>query len=95
MTAISPGTTSPRTTAEEINARFQTEGVASKGKVDDYTFLRRVCLDLTGKAPTPGQIDAFARNGAKNRRPQMVEKLLEESRFWKKLGALLARCDSR
>ena len=85
-TAISPATTSPRTTAEEINARFQTEGVASREKIDDYTFLRRVSLDLTGKAPTPGQIDAFARNGSKNRRSQIVEKLLESPDFGKNWG---------
>lgn len=40
---------------------------------DDYTFLRRVTLDITGRLPTPDEIRAFVRSKDRDRK---VEELL-------------------
>ena len=82
-----PNTTdSSIATADAINTLFQRAGVRDGTTVDDYTYLRRAFLDTVGKAPTPGQIDAFAQNGSKDKRSQMVEKLLENPEFGKNWG---------
>ncbi len=82
-----PNTTdSAAMTAEEINTLFQKAGVKGGTKVDDYTYLRRAFLDTVGKAPTPGQIDAFVQNGSKNKRSQMAAKLLENPEFGNNWG---------
>ncbi|MCG6154430.1 DUF1553 domain-containing protein [Rubinisphaera margarita] len=46
--------------------------------VDDYTFLRRLTLDIIGTNPTPEQIEAFLNDPAEHRRAYAVERMLNE-----------------
>ena len=48
----------------------------------DAVFLRRVYLDLIGRIPLPIEINAFLKDTAKDKRAQMIDKLLEDERFY-------------
>jgi hypothetical protein len=57
---------------------------------DDETFLRRVCLDLTGKLPTPDELRRFAADTASDKRARLIDRLLDSdaytvnwSRYWR------------
>jgi hypothetical protein len=50
---------------------------------DDATFLRRVCIDLTGLPPTPEQVRAFLadKTPTQTKRTRMVDKLLQSPEY--------------
>jgi hypothetical protein len=57
---------------------------------DDDAFLRRVCLDLTGKLPSPKEIEAFIANPDPEKRAKQIERLLQSeayavnwARYWR------------
>ncbi|MBI4663520.1 MAG: DUF1553 domain-containing protein [Verrucomicrobia bacterium] len=50
-------------------------------RCDDSRFVRRVFLDLAGRIPTPSEAKAFLQNRRKDRRAQLVERLLAGSDF--------------
>jgi hypothetical protein len=45
---------------------------------DDATFLRRATLDLAGRQPTPGELDAFLADDSAGKRAAAVERLLAD-----------------
>jgi hypothetical protein len=47
----------------------------------DVEFVRRVTLDLTGKLPTPEQVYNFVQTHAKDKRPKLIEFLLNSKDF--------------
>ncbi len=52
---------------------------------DDATFLRRVYLDTIGTLPTISESDKFLADAAPNKRPQLIEELLQRPEwvdFW-------------
>jgi hypothetical protein len=44
---------------------------------DDATFLRRVCLDVTGALPTPDEIRAFLADKSPDKRAKKIDELLD------------------
>jgi hypothetical protein len=57
---------------------------------DDEAFLRRVCLDLTGKLPSPKEIEAFVANPDADKRAKQIDRLLQSetyavnwARYWR------------
>lgn len=48
--------------------------------VDDRTFARRVCLDAIGVLPSPDELKTFESDRSKNKREQLVSKLLSDKR---------------
>lgn len=50
-------------------------------KADDYEFLRRVFVDLTGSLPTPDEIRTFAADTDPDKRAKIVDALLERPEF--------------
>jgi hypothetical protein len=57
---------------------------------DDETFLRRLCLDLTGKLPTDAEAAAFKTDTAPGRKARLIERLLTSDahavnwgRYWR------------
>jgi hypothetical protein len=57
---------------------------------DDETFLRRVSLDLTGKAPSPDEIKTFLADRSADKRARLVNRLLTSEpyavnwgRYWR------------
>jgi hypothetical protein len=66
----------------------------------DEQFLRRVTLDLTGKLPTPSQVDAFAAGSDPGKRANVIDKLLDSeacaehwARYWR--DVIAARVSDR
>jgi hypothetical protein len=58
-----------------LNA-LQAAGVAPADKTDDYTFFRRVTLDLTGRIPTPVAVMNFVADPTANKRAIYIDSLL-------------------
>src|SRR5215831_3181319 len=48
---------------------------------DDEAFLRRVCLDLTGKLPSPKEIEAFVADPDPHKRAKQIDRLLESDNY--------------
>jgi hypothetical protein len=44
---------------------------------DDATFLRRVCLDVTGELPTPAEVRAFLADTSPDKRTKRIDELLQ------------------
>jgi hypothetical protein len=59
-----------------INARLAAAKIQAAPIVDDFSFLRRLSLDVIGTVPSPGQLDAFLRDKSKERRARAIERLL-------------------
>jgi hypothetical protein len=55
-------------------------GVALPEVADDATFLRRACLGLTGRLPTPEQMSGFTADGPGKCR-RLVERLLDSEAY--------------
>jgi hypothetical protein len=51
-------------------------GVTPARKTDDFEFIRRVTLDLTGRVPRPERLLAFIQDGSPDKRRRLVEELL-------------------
>lgn len=48
--------------------------------LDDHTFLRRIYLDTVGVPPTPKEIAQFTQDTGPNRKPRLIERLLNDPR---------------
>jgi hypothetical protein len=70
-----------RVTSREIDELVARELKASKIEpaplTTDEQFLRRVTLDMTGKLPTPAEVDAFVNDKHPNKRANLIDKLLD------------------
>lgn len=52
--------------------------------IDDETFIRRVSLDVTGKRPSPAQIEKFVADDDPRKRSRLIDELLESDDFARK-----------
>src|SRR5579885_462850 len=59
-----------------IFAALKDAGVTPADKADDYTFIRRVYLDLTGRIPTAAAVQAFVNDPSPDKRSKLVDALL-------------------
>lgn len=59
-----------------INASLSTHDKLPMRKVDDWSFLRRVCLDTTGTIPTQELLDQYYAYPSSERRERIVDDLL-------------------
>ncbi len=50
-------------------------------QASDATYLRRVRLDLTGRLPTPEEVQDFLANPSVEKRPRLVDRLLQSEEF--------------
>lgn len=50
--------------------------VTPADQTNDYEFIRRVTLDLTGRIPTPDRLLSFAADSAPDKRARLVDELL-------------------
>jgi hypothetical protein len=55
---------------------FQSQGVTPAAKTNDYEFIRRVTLDLTGRIPTADRVTSFAADTTPNKRANLVDELM-------------------
>lgn len=57
-------------------AAMQQAGVTPAARTNDYEFIRRVTLDLTGRIPTPDRVLSFVADTSVNKRSALIEELL-------------------
>jgi hypothetical protein len=66
---------------QEIDAKLKEEGIKPSPVSDDAEFLRRVYLDIVGVIPTADKAQAFLDDKSPNKRQQVIDELLNDSRF--------------
>jgi RNA polymerase sigma factor (sigma-70 family) len=76
------------------SARFRLLMQAASEAVSDEDFLRRAWLDLTGKLPSPEEVDRFLKNKDPDKRTRTIDKLLKSDQlvpvwnlFWREIMA--------
>ncbi len=57
-------------------AAMQDAGVTPAARTNDFEFIRRVTLDLTGRIPTPEDVQSFVADVSTNKRAILIDKLL-------------------
>jgi hypothetical protein len=65
----------------EIRAGWEQEKLTAPGLASDGVFLRRVYLDLLGTVPTYDETKQFLDDKAEDKRPKLIDKLLEDPRY--------------
>ncbi len=60
--------------------------VPTAAQTTDVEFIRRVTLDLTGNLPTPVQVFNFVQTHASDKRPKLIEYLLNNEGFARNLA---------
>ena len=60
-----------------VNARIRAAGVTPTPLTNDYEFLRRVTLDVTGVPPTRVEIADFLADRSPNRRARTIDRMLQ------------------
>lgn len=72
-------------TSREIDQLVALEAAKSKGTptaiVSDEVFLRRVCLDLTGRLPTPAELADFFKDKSPDKRSRKIDELLASDAY--------------
>ena len=59
-----------------IQQDLKANNVTPADKTDDYTFIRRVTLDLTGRIPTADRVTLFISDSSQDKRAKLIEELL-------------------
>jgi hypothetical protein len=62
-----------------IEISLAEQGIKPEPVCDDFTFLRRAFLDITGEIPTPEDITGFMRDGAK--RGKLIDELVKRPEY--------------
>jgi len=72
-----------RLSAEQLDELMEkyVGGVEDAAVVSDEDFLRRLTLDLIGRQPTPGEMEAFVADTAGDKRTRAVDRLLAMPEF--------------
>jgi uncharacterized protein DUF1549/uncharacterized protein DUF1553 len=60
---------------------IQEAGVTAAERTNDFEFLRRVTLDLTGRIPKPEDVTTFVADSSANKRATTIDKLLATSEW--------------
>src|SRR5438067_5819026 len=68
-----------------IYADLQANNIVPAGKTNDYEFIRRVSLDLTGRIPTGDRLGAFINSIDPNKRAALIDELLAAPEWVDKL----------
>ena len=66
---------------EEIHKTLRQLRIAPGKTTNDTSFLRRLSLDLTGRLPSPSQIENFGRNEEPTKRSKLIDELLESTSY--------------
>ncbi|MEQ1827383.1 MAG: DUF1549 domain-containing protein [Pirellula sp.] len=84
---------------EHLFAAMRRDKIPHALMADDYTFLRRVHIDLTGRIPTPEQIATFVSDTDANKRDREIDRLVasdawvDKWAYW--YGDLFRNCANR
>ncbi len=66
---------------EEIVKTLATLRITTSPQADDAAYLRRIRLDLTGRLPTPAEVDAYLHDHSPNKKATLVDRLLASPEF--------------
>ena len=75
---------------DHIFSAMETDGVGPAPLTSDQEFLRRVMLDLTGRIPTPEQVQSFLNDARTDKRSTLIDSLAGSDAFvdfWTKFFA--------
>lgn len=64
-----------------VFAQLQTLGITPAESTNDYEFMRRVSLDLTGQIPTPTALLQFVNDPTPTKRSNLINQLLASSQW--------------
>lgn len=76
FTTAATGSTSTNLIDQYIFAALQSGGITPAAKTDDYEFIRRVSLDLTGRIPTATRVSQFVADTNAGKRTALIDELL-------------------
>lgn len=81
----SPATVAARSYIDRhLFGQMQRDGVPHAPLANDYEFLRRVTLDLTGRIPTAAEVRDFVADKDPSKRDKLVDRLLGSEAFVEK-----------
>ncbi len=66
---------------EIVASKWRTMGLIPSPPASDGVFLRRICFDLIGTAPTPAEIEAFLTDRSPQKREHLIDQLLERPEY--------------
>lgn len=64
-----------------IDAALTDAGITPAPQADDATVIRRLTLDLVGRIPTTGEVDAYVKSTDADKRAKLVDRLLASPGF--------------
>ncbi|MBN9117861.1 MAG: DUF1549 domain-containing protein [Planctomycetes bacterium] len=71
-----------------IDAAIADAGVTPAAQADDATIIRRLTLDLVGRIPTTGEVDAYVKSTDADKRAKLVDRLIAAPGFVRHQAAL-------
>lgn len=71
-----------------ILKRLEVEGLEPSPEAEKVSLIRRATFDLTGLPPTPAEVDAFLADNSQNAYEQVVDRLLNSSRYGEHQGRI-------
>lgn len=66
---------------QHIDAAISAAGVLPAAQADDATLIRRLTLDLVGRIPTAGEVDAYTQSTDLDKRAKLVDRLMSSPGF--------------
>ena len=75
------GSNSGNLVDKHIFGVLQEKGIEPAARANDYEFVRRVSLDLTGRVPRPERVTAFVSDSDPEKRAKYVDELLHSTEW--------------
>jgi hypothetical protein len=83
---VSPGEWNRTPIDRFIKAKLDSEKLTPQPRASKLALIRRVTYDLIGLPPTPGEIDAFVKDGSPQAFEKVVDRLLASQQYGEKWG---------
>ncbi len=74
---LPPNTSIAKAIDHYIRANWQDKNIKPSQPADDFTWLRRVSLDLVGRIPTPREARAFAQDNDPTKKTKTIDHLMK------------------
>jgi hypothetical protein len=71
-----------------LDAAITEASITPAGQADDATLIRRLTLDLVGRIPTTGEVDAYVASTDADKRAKLVDRLIASPGFVRHQAAL-------
>ena len=64
-----------------VDAKLNADQVSPMAAADEYTFIRRITLDLAGRTPTAYEVRAYVESSEPDKKAKLVDRLLDSDSF--------------